>query len=183
MVRDIGAVAAACTTEDLKNPSGVWGQTAPTRVWAAPTVLRLGLVLSPESGRGEATYPRAVGARPLSEFQPCRCGGSGGNPRCFACGFGSAWFYARQQERRPASFAGLLPCAGRCEDGSRSGTAEAFTVLTTHRNPAPGASSALLRATMLLGFTALRSCTARASAVCWRATCCSLVSPDMDITT
>jgi hypothetical protein len=65
------------------------------------------------------------------------CCVSGGNPRPFACGFGSAWFYARQQERRPASFAGLLPCAGRCEDGSRSGTDEVFSVLTTHRNPAP----------------------------------------------
>ncbi len=40
---------------NVKNPSGVWGQTAPTRVWAAPTVLRLGLILSPESGRGAAT--------------------------------------------------------------------------------------------------------------------------------
>lgn len=86
---------------NLKSPSGVWGQTAPTRVWAAPNVLRLGLVLSPESGRGAATS-RTRRVPPVLKAWPYLCCVSGGNPRPFACGFGSAWFYARQQERRPA---------------------------------------------------------------------------------
>jgi hypothetical protein len=93
LFRDIGAVAAACITAELENPSGVWGQTAPTRVWAAPTVLRLGLVLSPESGRGAAT-PRTRWVPPVLKAWRYLCCVSGGNPRPFACGFGSAWFYA-----------------------------------------------------------------------------------------
>ena len=81
LFRDTGAVAAACTTE-LENPSGVWGQTAPTRVWAAPTVLRLGLVLSPESGRGAAT-PRTRRVPPVLKSLAAICAASAGGTRVF----------------------------------------------------------------------------------------------------
>lgn len=59
--RDIGAVPVAGIIAEFENRSGVWGQTAPTRVWAAPTALRLGLVLSPER-EGGGDLPHAVGA-------------------------------------------------------------------------------------------------------------------------
>jgi hypothetical protein len=122
--RDIGAVPAAGIIAEFEDRSGVWGQTAPTRVWAAPTVLRLGLVLSPEFGRGEATS-RTRWVPPANKKSAPSVLRHRGEPTVFACGFGSAWVYARQQERRPAHFAGLPPCAGRCEDGPQSGSAEA----------------------------------------------------------
>lgn len=106
LFRDIGAVAAACATE-VEKPLGGLGADSPQRVWAGPTVLRLGLVLSPESGRGAATS-RTRWVPPVSDARRYLCCIGGGNPRLFACGFGSAtrFLNARQQERRPASFCG-----------------------------------------------------------------------------
>jgi hypothetical protein len=67
---------------------------------------------------GGGDLPHAVGCPPMTGVGIYCRGLGGGNPRLSACGFGSARSYARQQERRPALFAGLPPCAGRCEDGA-----------------------------------------------------------------
>jgi hypothetical protein len=153
-----------------ENPSGSGGRQPPRGCGQRPRSCGWGWFcrLNPGGGR----RPPARDGCPPYRVPGATCVASAGGTRGpFACGFGSAWFYARQQERRPAPFAGLLPCAGRCEDGSRSGTAEAFSVLTTAQKLGTGANSVLLRVTMPLGFTMLCSCTARASVSCWRATC------------
>lgn len=127
---------------------GGLGADSPQRVWAAPTVLRWGLVLSPEFGRGAATS-RTRWVPPAIGTWPCRRGVVGGKPRLSRAGLGARGFTRDIKKRRPASFAGLLPYAGRCEDGPQSGTAEEVRPPPrAHRHPARIAScceSSMLR--------------------------------------
>jgi hypothetical protein len=78
-----------CRLHDrTRKPLGGLGADSPQRVWAAPTVLRLGLVLSPEFGRGAAT-PRTRWVPPVSRAGRYLCCLGGGNPRVSRAGLGA----------------------------------------------------------------------------------------------
>ena len=112
--------------------------------------LLLVLILSPQFGRGAATSRTRWVPPDNGSWGIIAVASAGGTHDFARAGLGARDSTRDSKNAGPRLFAGLPPCAGRCEDGPQSGTAEALW-LWPRAHPAPARIASCCWITMLLG--------------------------------